>query len=99
MDGALGPHTAAMFQPYVGEETNRGILNMDREELFEYGRKAAQAGLAMAVHAIGDRANHEVLAAFEQLRNYEQENHLPALRHRIEHVQVLHSDDVKRLAK
>jgi predicted amidohydrolase YtcJ len=29
MDGALGPHTAAMFQPYVGEENNRGILNMD----------------------------------------------------------------------
>ncbi|MBN2118257.1 MAG: amidohydrolase [Anaerolineales bacterium] len=99
MDGALGPHTAAMFQPYVGEETNRGILNMDREELFEHGRKAAQAGLAMAVHAIGDRANHEVLAAFEQLRKYELENGMPARRHRIEHVQVLHPDDVKRLGK
>src|SRR5512139_2316908 len=33
MDGALGPHTAAMFQPYIGEEDNRGILNMDSEEL------------------------------------------------------------------
>src|SRR5678816_4948813 len=63
MDGALGPHTAAMFQPYIGEEDNRGILNMDGEELFEYGRKAAQVGLAMTVHAIGDRANHEVLHA------------------------------------
>src|SRR5215212_4417690 len=31
MDGALGPHTAAMFQPYIGEEENRGILNMDGE--------------------------------------------------------------------
>ncbi|HMB25405.1 MAG: amidohydrolase, partial [Chloroflexota bacterium] len=97
MDGALGPHTAAMFQPYVGDENNRGILNMDSEELFEHGRKAAQVGLAMTVHAIGDRANHEVLDAFEQLRSYEKENHLPALRHRIEHVQVLHPDDVKRL--
>jgi predicted amidohydrolase YtcJ len=46
MDGALGPHTAAMFQPYIGEENNRGILNMDSEELFEYGRKAAQVGPA-----------------------------------------------------
>jgi predicted amidohydrolase YtcJ len=99
MDGALGPHTAAMFQPYVGEENNRGILNMDGEELFEYGRKAAQVGLPMAVHAIGDRANHEVLDAYEQLRNYEKENHLPALRHRIEHVQVLHPDDLSRLGK
>jgi len=99
MDGALGPHTAAMFQPYIGEENNRGILNMDGEELFEHGRKAAQVGLAMTVHAIGDRANHEVLNAYEQLRNYEKENHLPALRHRIEHVQVIHPDDVARLGK
>src|SRR5215208_6475972 len=99
MDGALGPHTAAMFQPYIGEENNRGILNMDGEELFEHGRKAAQVGLAMTVHAIGDRANHEVLNAYEQLRNYEKENHLPALRHRIEHVQVIHPDDVARLSK
>ncbi|MCL4259422.1 MAG: amidohydrolase, partial [Anaerolineales bacterium] len=99
MDGALGPHTAAMFQPYAGEENNRGILNMDGEELFEHGRKAAQVGLGMTVHAIGDRANHEVLNAYEQLRNYEKENHLPALRHRIEHVQVIHPDDAPRLAQ
>jgi predicted amidohydrolase YtcJ len=99
MDGALGPHTAAMFQPYIGEEDNRGILNMDGEELFEHGRKAAQVGLALTVHAIGDRANHEVLDAYEQLRNYESEKHLPALRHRIEHVQVIHPDDAARLGK
>lgn len=97
MDGALGPHTAAMFQPYLGEENNRGILNMDGEELFEHGRKAAGVGLGMTVHAIGDRANHEVLNAYEQLRRYERENRLPALRHRIEHVQVLHPDDTARL--
>jgi predicted amidohydrolase YtcJ len=99
MDGALGPHTAAMFQSYIGEGENRGILNMDGEELFEYGRKAAQVGLGLTVHAIGDRANHEVLDAYEQLRNYEKENHLPALRHRIEHVQVIHPDDAARLGK
>jgi predicted amidohydrolase YtcJ len=99
MDGALGPHTAAMFQPYIGEGENRGILNMDGEELFEHGRKAAQVGLGMTVHAIGDRANHEVLNAYEQLRNYEKENQLPALRHRIEHVQVIHPDDAPRLAQ
>jgi predicted amidohydrolase YtcJ len=99
MDGALGPHTAAMFQPYIGEGENRGILNMDGEELFEHGRKAARVGLGMTVHAIGDRANHEVLNAYEQLRSYEKENDLPALRHRIEHVQVLHPDDIARLGK
>lgn len=99
MDGALGPHTAAMFQPYVGEENNRGILNMDGEELFEHSRKAAGVGLGMTVHAIGDLANHEVLNAYEQLRKYEQENGLPHMRHRIEHVQLLHPDDIARLGK
>lgn len=99
MDGALGPRTAAMFQPYLNEPENRGILNMDGEHLFEIARRAADAGLAMTVHAIGDRANHEVLDAYEQLRRYEHEHHLPALRHRIEHVQVLHPDDAARLAE
>ncbi|HVN16207.1 MAG TPA: amidohydrolase [Anaerolineales bacterium] len=99
MDGALGPRTAAMFRPYLNEPENRGILNMDAEELFEYGRRAANVGLGMTVHAIGDRANHEVLNAYEHLRSYESEHGLPHLRHRIEHVQVLHPDDVPRLAK
>jgi predicted amidohydrolase YtcJ len=99
MDGALGPRTAAMFQPYLGEPDNRGILNMDGEELFEFGRRAADVGLGMTVHAIGDRANHEVLNAYEQLRAYEKQKGLPALRHRIEHVQVLHPDDAPRLAQ
>jgi len=99
MDGALGPRTAAMFQPYSNEPENRGILNMDVEELFETGRQAAETGLSLAVHAIGDRANHEALNAFAQLRDFERRNGLPALRHRIEHVQVVHPDDAGRLAQ
>ncbi len=99
MDGALGPHTAAMFQSYNGDVENRGILNMDGEELFEHCRRAADVGLSMTVHAIGDRANHEVLNAYEQLRKYETEKNLTHLRHRIEHVQVLHPDDAPRFAQ
>jgi len=99
MDGALGPQTAAMIQPFETDPSNRGILNMDAEELFEHGRQAAEVGLSLAVHAIGDRANHEVLDAFEQLRSFERERGLPPLRHRIEHVQLLHPNDLGRLAK
>ncbi len=100
-DGALGPQTAAMLQGYEKNPENRGILLLDGEELFEHGRKAAANGLSMAVHAIGDRANHEMLDGFQQLRAFEQQNQLSVgrrLRHRIEHVQLLHSDDVNRLA-
>jgi hypothetical protein len=99
MDGALGPRTAAMFQPYAGEPDNRGMLNYDSEQLLELGRRAADVGLGMTVHAIGDKANHEVLDAYEHLRAYESERNLPQLRHRIEHVQLLHPDDALRLAQ
>jgi hypothetical protein len=99
MDGALGPRTAAMFEPYESEPANKGILNVDGEQLFELGRTAVDIGLGMSVHAIGDRANHEALQAFEQLRLYEGAKHLPHLRHRIEHVQVIHPDDLGRLAR
>lgn len=97
-DGALGPRTAAMLAPYEGEPDNRGMLMLDGEDVFEIGQRAAQAGLPLTVHAIGDRANHEVLEGYAQLRRYEREQGLPTLRHRIEHVQVLHPNDVERLA-
>lgn len=98
-DGALGPRTAAMLQPYEGETDYSGMLMLDAEEIYEVGIQAAQSGISLAIHAIGDRANHEVLNAYEQLRAYESQNHLPALRHRLEHVQVLHPNDLPRLAR
>lgn len=98
-DGALGPHTAAMLSPYEEDPDNVGMLFLDQEALLETGCKASQNGLSLAVHAIGDRANHEVLDAFEQLRAFETENQLSNKRHRIEHVQLLHSNDLPRLAE
>jgi hypothetical protein len=98
-DGALGPRTAAMLDPYENEPDNKGMLFVDAEELFEKAQIAAKAGLSMAVHAIGDRANHQVLNAYEQLRKFEKQEDLPALRHRIEHVQSLHLDDFTRFAQ
>lgn len=99
MDGALGPQTAAMLEPYEGASENRGMLMMDAEQLYSHARLAADSGFSMAVHAIGDCANREVLDAFQQLRLYERE-HLPSinLRHRIEHVQVIHPQDADRLS-
>jgi predicted amidohydrolase YtcJ len=111
MDGALGPQTAAMIQPFEGGldsnreglDSSRGMLFLDAEQLYEHGRLAAQNGLPMAVHAIGDRANHEALLAFEHLRRFELENKIASqggrLRHRIEHVQLLHPDDAGLLAQ
>lgn len=105
-DGALGPQTAAMLQPYEGSGDNRGLLMLDGEDLFERGRLAVASGLSLAVHAIGDQANHEVLNGMEHLRQYERSLQPQLersgarrwLRHRIEHLQVIHADDASRLA-
>ncbi|MBX3011143.1 MAG: amidohydrolase [Caldilineaceae bacterium] len=99
-DGALGPRTAAMIEPYEGEPQNYGITIVDKEEMIEMVRRASAAGLPTIVHAIGDRANHDVLDVIELVRQQEAEQGIPReqRRHRIEHVQVLHPNDVHRLA-
>lgn len=95
-DGALGPQTAAMLKPYEGSH-DRGMLFLDAEQIFEIGQKASENGIYLAIHAIGDRANFEVLKAYEQMRRYETAQHRNHLRHRIEHVQIIHPDHLGRL--
>ena len=128
-DGALGPRSAAMYEPYEGEPENRGIVISDKEEIYEKASLAAKHGLAMTVHAIGDRANHDLFDVYEKLRQEEvfftaeyaeiaEKNAIKALessafstntavnsrsvqplRHRAEHLQVLHPDDLGRAAR
>jgi hypothetical protein len=95
-DGALGARTAHMLEPFEGEPDNYGIPVATAEHLREQVGKASQAGLAAFVHAIGDRANREVLDAVEASRKAGEGLHL---RHRIEHTQLLHPDDIPRLVK
>jgi predicted amidohydrolase YtcJ len=94
-DGALGARTAHMLEPFEGEPDNYGIAVSDARHLREVIGKASRAGIAAFVHAIGDRANREVLDAVEASRRAGEGAHL---RHRIEHVQILHPDDIPRLA-
>lgn len=98
-DGALGSKTAAMLAPYEGEPDNLGIVVTEKEEMLDRAREASAGGLSLTVHAIGDRANHDVLDVYELLRREEAGRPGPRLRHRIEHVQVLHPDDRHRLAQ
>lgn len=96
-DGALGPRTAAMFLPYENEPDNNGLLLLDHEQILEIGKHAVDSGFSLAIHAIGDRANHEVITAYTQLRAYETQKHLAHQRHRLEHAQVLAAEDFSKL--
>ena len=100
-DGALGPRTGLMFAPYEGEPENTGIAVTDKEEMAELVLRATAAGLPSAIHAIGDKAVHDVLDVFALARQEEARLGIarPARRHRIEHVQIIHPDDIPRLAE
>lgn len=96
-DGALGPRTAAMLAPYEGEPENLGVVTTDQASLRELARKALVGGLPLAVHAIGDRTNRMVLDVLADVGGGGRGKPGP-YRHRIEHVQLLHPDDMGRLA-
>ena len=89
MDGTLGSQTARMLD-------GSGVEITSREQLEEIVRAGAAAGLPVAVHAIGDRANREALDAFEAT----QDAWRPlGLRQRIEHGQLLAPEDVPRFGR
>lgn len=93
-DGSLGSRSAWMLEPFEGEPGNHGIPTITPDALRNLVRKANQAGLSVAVHAIGDAANRAVLDAIEAAHGA----FSAPLRNRIEHVQLLHPDDLPRLA-
>jgi hypothetical protein len=91
-DGALGSMTAWMLAPYEGSG-DRGLAIQPAEELEGQVHRCLEHGLAPAIHAIGDRANREVLDILERTRGVAAE-----LPRRIEHAQVLSEEDIARFA-
>ncbi|GGT33686.1 amidohydrolase [Nonomuraea spiralis] len=92
-DGALGSHTCHMHESFAGEHDNTGIAVTPYEDLVRIFSTAAAAGIAVATHAIGDRANRLVLDAYEAIGT------TSGLRHRIEHAQHLRPQDLTRMAR
>ncbi len=98
-DGALGPQTAHLLAPYEGTVDKTGIPTLTAEELDDLVRRAHQAGLSVAVHAIGDAANRAVLDAIHKAHHALRPTHHATLPDRIEHLQLIHPDDLSRLAR
>jgi predicted amidohydrolase YtcJ len=93
-DGALGSRTAALFEPYTCSPGDTGILRTTPDELDELVADARSARIALAVHAIGDRAVAIVLDAFE--RGDPRAPGTPM--DRIEHAQLVRVEDRVRFA-
>jgi len=93
IDGSLGSSTAKMFTPYLHEKGNTGVYVTPPNRLREYIEGADAAGLSVAVHAIGDRANAELLDIFAEVSK---KNGPRDRRFRIEHAQHLRPSDYRR---
>nr|WP_250544104.1 amidohydrolase [Canibacter zhuwentaonis] len=95
-DGTLGARTAYLHEPYADNPSNHGMLTFNREELERDVITANEHGLAVSVHAIGNRANTLVLDIFEKTREIATRFNL---RNRIEHAQLIKESDLKRYAE
>jgi predicted amidohydrolase YtcJ len=94
LDGALGSRGAWLLEPYSDAPDSVGLNLMSLDSFRRTAALAAEKNFQLCVHAIGDRANREVLDVFEEtfLKSPERKDR----RWRIEHAQHLHPDDVPR---
>jgi predicted amidohydrolase YtcJ len=96
-DGALGSRGARLLEDYSDRPGDRGVsgnqYGFDPELLTE----AMKGGFQIAIHAIGDAGNRETLDFYQSV--IEKNPETRELRHRVEHAQVLHPDDIPRFAK
>lgn len=95
VDGSLGSHTAAFFEPYTDAPADSGFFVNTESDLHAWTAAADSAGLQVAIHAIGDRAISTLLDIYQRV---EAEAGPRDRRFRIEHAQHVHPDDFERFA-
>lgn len=97
MDGALGSRGAWLLEPYTDKPDSVGLPTQDPANIKRTGDAAIRHGYQLCVHAIGDRANREVLNVYEQV--FHEHPDQKDLRWRIEHAQHLNAADIPRFGK
>lgn len=93
VDGSMGAGTALFYDLYSDDKTTAGIPIYPEERLYSLVKSVDKAGLQVAAHAIGDKANTWILNAFERAFG---ENGKREARHRVEHAQVVLPEDIPR---
>jgi Predicted metal-dependent hydrolase with the TIM-barrel fold len=96
LDGVCENRTAALLDPYCGEEHDRGVSFYEKAELEELVVRLDAEGLLVHFHAIGDAAVRSALDAVAAARRRNPGSRLP---HHVAHVQVVHPADVPRFAE
>jgi len=96
-DGALGSRGAALFEPYSDAPGTQGQLTTSQEDIHGLTFRALKAGMQVAVHAIGDRANRITLDAYESALKENPQAKDPRLR--VEHAQIIALQDLRRFTQ
>lgn len=96
-DGALGSRGARMLYDYSDQPGHRGVSGDGYGFDQALNAEAMKAGFQIAIHAIGDAGNREALDILEAVFNEDPSTRMN--RHRIEHAQVIHPDDIPRLSQ
>jgi predicted amidohydrolase YtcJ len=96
-DGALGPRGAWLLEPYADLPERSGMSTESIPEMDKTAEWAIQNGFQFCIHAIGDRANREVLDLFE--RAFKKHPEKKDLRWRVEHAQHISAQDIPRFGK
>lgn len=91
VDGSLGARTALLTEPYSDAPDTRGSQLIDKRTLEKLVNEVHEAGLQLAIHAIGDAAIDLVLQACSGIRE------LRKFRHRIEHASVVRPDQISKI--
>jgi predicted amidohydrolase YtcJ len=92
-DGALGSRGAALIEDYSDHPGHKGLLLHDKKGLIRYIDTAMRSGFQVNTHAIGDNANKVVLDVYQASIK---KSKTKALRHRVEHAQILRLEDIPR---
>lgn len=93
VDGSLGSHTAAFFEPYTDMPSDSGFFVVSMDSIYKKVKDADNANLQVMIHAIGDKAINNLLDVYEKVKK---ENGTKDRRFRIEHAQHIDTNDINR---
>jgi predicted amidohydrolase YtcJ len=99
IDGALGSRGAWMLEPYADLTSTSGFNTDSLEDIRRSAELSIQHGYQLAVHAIGDRGNREVLNIYEETFKRHPDQDGKQLRWRIEHAQHISAADIPRFGR
>jgi len=96
VDGTIGGHNAALFEPYTDKPLEKGTLYFSDKALFSFAQRAHLQGLQLSFHAIGDRAVNQIVSVYEKLfEKHPKKDH----RHRIEHCELVTDQDLEKIER